>query len=436
MAGNSFARPSIGSAVDTYCASRGVQPFNGDCNLCHANSTNYDHALSGDYDWFCPEPACTDNDGDTFAIEGGNCGPIDCDDTDAAINPAAAENCTDGFDNNCNGLIDAQDPAAVGCLVCTDRDGDSYAVEGGDCGPVDCNDRNAAVNPGAADICSDNIDNNCNGIVDENCAPNCTDNDGDTYALEGGACGPVDCDDTDATVHPGSVESCTDGIDNNCNGLVDALDPNAVNCPPNCTDNDGDTYAVEGGACGPVDCNDSNAAVNPGHEEFCGDAIDNDCDGLIDEGCDVSCPDVDGDGYTDAACGGFDCDDNNAAINPGAQEVCGNGIDENCNGSSDDECIACPDGTMLSINKVEYDSNTAVLKVSGRATIGSTITVINTMTDETLAENIPVVGGKWAAEINVTTGDINQISATNSDGCTSEKSVRVRKSGRGGRSNK
>jgi hypothetical protein len=79
-------------------------------------------------------------------------------------------------------------------------------------------------------------------------------------------------------------------IDNNCNGLVDTADVNAVDCPMECTDNDGDGYSVEGGSCGAMDCDDGNADVNPGALEVCGDNIDNNCNGSTDS-MDAVCQD-------------------------------------------------------------------------------------------------------------------------------------------------
>ncbi len=59
-----------------------------------------------------------------------------------------------------------------------------------------------------------------------------------------------------------------------------------------------------------------------------------------------ACPDADGDGYTSASCGGTDCNDASAAVHPGAAEVCGNGVDENCSGVADEGCpVGCGGAT-------------------------------------------------------------------------------------------
>lgn len=60
-------------------------------------------------------------------------------------------------------------PHCVEELMCTDSDGDGYAINGGACGVVDCADTNASINPGAIEICN-GIDDNCDGNIDETCA--------------------------------------------------------------------------------------------------------------------------------------------------------------------------------------------------------------------------------------------------------------------------
>jgi len=151
--------------------------------------------------------------------------------------------------------------------VALDEDNDGYNA----C--VDCNDRNPAINPGAAELC-DGVDNNCNGQVDESCAT-CTDADQDGYFAQGSQCGTLpDCDDTRASVYPGAPELCFDGIDNNCNGQVDE---NCATCTPG-------TSCGSAGACilqYDASCNCVQVPVSV--PEAC-NGIDDNCNGTVDEG--------------------------------------------------------------------------------------------------------------------------------------------------------
>jgi len=203
--------------------------------------------------------SCWDADGDGYSDEA--CGGTDCDDADPAISPGADEDCGDGIDNDCDGWIDYSDPECT----CPDGDGDGYSDEV--CGGTDCDDSDPAISPGADEDCGDGIDNNCDGLADEADPDCCTDGDGDGYALEGGGCGQVDCDDSDPAVYPSATEIC-DGIDNNCDSDI----------PETEADADGDTWRICSG-----DCDDTDLLINPGRPEVPGNGKDDDCDGLIDE---------------------------------------------------------------------------------------------------------------------------------------------------------
>jgi len=151
-----------------------------------------------------------------------------------------------------------------------DLDGDGYfsCVD-------DCNDGNALAYPGAIELCN-NIDENCNGLIDEG-----FDSDGDGYTLCNG-----DCNDNDATQNPGITELCN-GIDDNCDGVVDEGLAAGYYMD---IDGDGFGSGVIYYSCTPptnsssnnLDCNDANPAINPNAIETA-DGIDNNCDGEIDE---------------------------------------------------------------------------------------------------------------------------------------------------------
>lgn len=116
----------------------------------------------------------------------------------------------------------------------------------------------------------------------------CTDSDNDGFAEEGGSCGPRDCRDSDGHINPDAEEICDDGIDNNCNGLVDLADKKACGMPVSCADGDDDGFYAGGSECGPTDCDDGNYLTNPGENEVCSDGIDNNCNARID-GQDIAC---------------------------------------------------------------------------------------------------------------------------------------------------
>ncbi|HUR12179.1 MAG TPA: putative metal-binding motif-containing protein [Flavitalea sp.] len=209
---------------------------------------------------------------------------------------------------------------------------------------TDCDDDNAAVNPNKTWY----IDADGDGFGSTAATTQaCSQPSG--YALTS-----ADCDDNNNIIFPGAFDGC-DSIDNDCDGYVDE-DGSNVFYPDNDQDGHGDysgVYLI--GVCNAPqgyletgdDCDDSDPNVYTGATETC-NGKDDDCDGLIDEGCTFTFYfDQDSDGYGNPSVSivaefappgyinqGGDCNDNEPNVFPGAPETC-NGIDDNCNGIID-----------------------------------------------------------------------------------------------------
>jgi MYXO-CTERM domain-containing protein len=324
--------------------------------------------------------ACTAPDG--FIADA-----LDCDDTLSTINPAATERCN-LLDDDCDGAID--EPGSDGesiWFIDYDSDGFGSAAytteacdrpDGFSDNADDCNDAAGDIHPGAVEVC-DATDNDCDGTVDEPDAEDAMawypdldadgfgDPDGETTLActvpDGSTADRTDCDDSRPGVNPDADEVCDD-IDNNCNGAIDEDD--AIDALTWYIDYDSDGHgstAYSTTACDEPegytslddDCDDTLASIHPGALEYC-DGVDNDCDGETDEGDAEDSvewfADSDHDGYADAgtstwACNeptdhildeeamGWDCDDNDAAVHPGATEVWYDDLDQDCDGESD-----------------------------------------------------------------------------------------------------
>ena len=117
-----------------------------------------------------------------------------------------------------------------------------------------------------------------------------------------------------------------------------------------CIDADVDGY--DDATCGGNDCDDTDPLINPGVAEVCGNSTDDNCNGQVDEGCGSTCTDIDEDGYgIGDGCLGPDCDDLDPDVNPGVAEICGDGIDNNCDERVDEDCGTCAaSGEACAIN--------------------------------------------------------------------------------------
>ena len=206
--------------------------------------------------------------------------------------------CSDGADNDRDGLYDCDDDSCSGADICVnppdpdacdptvvdaDEDGYDDIEDPENPGAVlDCDDCNADISPDAVEIPYDLVDNDCSTETRDD------DADQDGYAVN------QDCNDEAPDIHPDAEEIPYDGIDNDC----------AAATPDD--DLDGDGYLLAD------DCDDADPEISPDAEEIPYDGIDNDCAaGTLED-------DLDQDGYALAD----DCDDGDSANLPGVIATC------------------------------------------------------------------------------------------------------------------
>jgi hypothetical protein len=317
----------------------------------------------------------------------------------------------------------------------TDADGDGYVFY------IDCDDQNAAIHPGNTDI-ADGLDNDCDGIIDEDAVYQWfyADTDGDGYGVGAGIYSAVspgtgfagldgDCNDGNAAIHPNAIEDCTDGIDNNCNCIVYESTSQVMYY----TDQDSDGYGVDPGQllCSDPgagysilngDCNDNDSTIYPTALEIC-DSIDNNCNGQIDEDLFLALyyVDADDDGFGAGpevylcstpqegySMNNEDCNDTNPSVNPNAIEIPNNGIDEDCDGM--DELSSIGTITLDNISIIPNPFNEEAIfsfgsKIDGislsiKSLNGQILRKINVVSTTTEIKKEQLPAGVYLVEIN------------------------------------
>jgi hypothetical protein len=392
-AGNTCATP-LQRTVTFYAAcSSGLENCAGECvdlmtdqehcGACGNACANDEGCLNGTCVWIDPDRC--DQDNDLHFADTPECGGDDCDDGDPNVHPGVVEQsygqpmCTDAIDNDCDGDTDIDD---TGCMQCSgpgDCD-DSNTCTTDDCVAGACQNTPVSDDTGCddgdactqTDTCQGGV---CTGADPVICAASdqchlagtcdsgtgacsnppkadstpCDDNDActQTDTCQAGVCtgiNPVVCTALDQCHDVGTCNTATgicsdppkaDGTACDDGDVCSTLDTcQGGTCAAGATnkDTDSDTY-LDDNCPGGNDCDDDAAAVNPGATEAqslpasCGDSIDNDCDTFID--------------MLDPGCAGCSIDDDCDDSNECTTDVCSGGV---CQNNAVGDGTACDDG--------------------------------------------------------------------------------------------
>jgi len=217
-----------------------------------------------------------------YVIAGG-----DCSDGNNTIYPGAPEIVGNGIDENCNGgdlcYCDLDNDGYLVDYICTTSSGDLDCIdvnEGVGTDPLgDCNDNDGNINPGEAEICANGIDDDCDSSIDE-----------DDPICQNGGTPTVFCGCNCLSGYSGFF--CENQADTDGDGVSDFIDncPNTFNPDQANSDGDGmgdvcDSDDDNDGDPDVTDCADLDPSISAFATEVCGNGIDDDCDTLVDEGC-------------------------------------------------------------------------------------------------------------------------------------------------------
>ena len=296
------------------------------------DATGDDDDTVGDDDDTTPPP---DSDGDGIPDD------EDCAPDDEEVFPGSQEIPCDGIDNDCDETtLDEPDLDGDGASLCED-----------------CDDEDSSRYPEAEELC-DAIDNDCDGVL-----PN------DEFDMDGdGYLGCEECDDDAAELTPDDLDgdgssTCDGDCDDNDEemNLLDADLDGFTTCDGDCDDNEDALELLDADVDGFTtcdgDCDDGDPASYPGAEEAC-DGLDNDCDAALP----IEELDDDGDGYR--LCGG-DCNDTDGAVHPGQTETVCNGVDDDCDGTTEDAPDQDRDGSTFCEDCDDDDADVEVLDADG-----------------------------------------------------------------------
>ena len=201
------------------------------------------------------------------------------------------------------------------------------------------------------------------------------DGDGEETAVSGG-----DCDDTRATSEPDLPEIPDNGLDDNCNGTADETDAGPST---DTSDSDGDGVTIAAGDCD--DTVETGAMVMPGMAEICGDGLDNDCDGVADRGPE-----------TGEACNPYDDTPNELTLDPLSFESGGDPVIVFDNGEVDADGVLTAGPSIFSVNVPVIDGVTLDLRITGAQIVANL---------EYVGDSVRMTGGRLGGILDARTAD-------------------------------